>query len=337
MEQQEGKTVVTIRDVAQRAGVAVPTASRALSGGSASEATRRKVQEAAEALHFVPNPAARRLTGGHSNVVALVVDEPTDFLFRDDFLAGILGQLSMSLARENLLPFLILAEPDNAKGFEQLLHRSGAEGVVVASFHEGRKFADMLKRFDKPTVFIGSPPKGFKCPYVDVDNYDGGYQAGKLLVERGCRHIALIEGPRDMPTPKERTAGFRAALKEQGLEPIASYAGSYEMDNGLKSMERIIAEYPQVDGVFAHSDKIAAGALHVLDRFDKQVPQDVAVVGFDDLQAARLLNPQLTTLAQPLDDMAEAATRILAHRLENGTWRVSFQRFPVRLVRRESA
>lgn len=113
MEQQEGKTVVTIRDVAQRAGVAVSTASRALSGGSASEATRRKVQEAAEALHFVPNPAARRLTGGHSNVVALVVDEPTDFLFRDDFLAGILGQLSMSLARENLLPFLILAEPDN--------------------------------------------------------------------------------------------------------------------------------------------------------------------------------------------------------------------------------
>ena len=146
MEQQEGKTVVTIRDVAQRAGVAVSTASRALSGGSASEATRRKVQEAAEALHFVPNPAARRLTGGHSNVVALVVDEPTDFLFRDDFLAGILGQLSMSLARENLLPFLILAEPDNAKGFEQLLQRSGAEGVVVASFHEGRKFADMLKR-----------------------------------------------------------------------------------------------------------------------------------------------------------------------------------------------
>ena len=218
MEQQEGKTVVTIRDVAQRAGVAVSTASRALSGGSASEATRRKVQEAAEALHFVPNPAARRLTGGHSNVVALVVDEPTDFLFRDDFLAGILGQLSMSLARENLLPFLILAEPDNAKGFEQLLQRSGAEGVVVASFHEGRKFADMLKRFDKPTVFIGSPPKGFKCPYVDVDNYDGGYQAGKLLVERGCRHIALIEGPRDMPTPKERTDGFRAALKEQGLE-----------------------------------------------------------------------------------------------------------------------
>ena len=92
-----------------------------------------------------------------------------------------------------------------------------------------------------------------------------------------------------------------------------------------------------MDGVFAHSDKIAAGALHVLDRFDKQVPQDIAVVGFDDLQAARLLNPQLTTLAQPLDDMAEAATRMLAHRLENGTWRVSFQRFPVRLVRRESA
>ncbi|RSX54392.1 transcriptional regulator [Bifidobacterium goeldii] len=328
---------ITIRDVAKRAGVAVSTASRALGGGSASEATREKVRRAAEELQFVPNLSARRLTGGRSNVVALVAEEPTDFLFRDDFIVGILGQLSASLTRRNLLPFLSLVAPGDVAGFEELMGKSGAEGVVAVSFHEGEQFAGSLRAMDKPIVFIGAPPKGYKAPFVDVDNYDGGYQAGRHLVERGCRNIALIEGPKDMPTPRERTGGFLAALKENNLEPVMVCSGSYEIENGQRSMERILSACPQVDGVFAHSDKIAAGVLQVLDKAGKHIPNDVAVIGFDDLQAARLLNPPLTTVAQPLNVVAEAATDMLVYRLEHGSWKVSSQRFPVRLIVRESA
>lgn len=331
------RQAVTIRDVAKRAGVAVSTASRALSGGSASEETREKVRKAAEELQFVPNLSARRLTGGHSNVVALVVDEPTDFLFRDDFIVSMLGQLSISLARKSLLPFLVLVSPGDIDGFEELLGKSGAEGVVAVSFHEGERFSSAMRRMGKPVVFIGTPPKGFKCPFVDVDNYDGGYQAGRHLVERGCQHLAMIEGPKDMPTPHERTSGFLAALEEYGLEPEMVCSGSYEMDNGVRSMERILDSFPNVDGVFAHSDKIAAGVLHVLSKAGRRVPDDVAVIGFDDLQAARLLSPPLTTIAQPLNVVADAATDMLSYRLEHGSWKVSSQRFPVNLVLRESA
>ncbi|MUH60052.1 LacI family DNA-binding transcriptional regulator [Bifidobacterium canis] len=328
---------VTIRDVAERAGVAVSTASRALGNGSASEATREKVRRAAMELNFVPNAAAKRLPSGRSNVVALVVNEPTTFLFQDDFISGMLGQLSLSLTSRGLLPFLVLASPEDSEGFNDLLMRSGCEGVIVASIHEGRALIDNLKKFDKPAVFVGKPPESFKCPFVDVDNFDGGFQAGHRLLERGCTRLAVIEGPRDMPTPRERTAGFRAALQEAGLEPVATYSGSYEMQNGIASMERIIKEHPEVDGVFAHSDRIAAGVIHVLARNNKRVPEDVAVVGFDDLQVATLLNPQLTTLAQPVADLADAAAEMLHHRLNTGEWKVMSQRFPVRLVVRESA
>ena len=337
MAREANKASVTIRDVAKRAGVAVSTASRALSGGSASESTREKVRRAAEELQFVPNPSARRLIGGRSNVVALVVDEPTDFLFRDDFIVGILGQLSVSLASRNLLPFLVLASPGDVGGFEELLNKSGAEGVVAVSFHEDERFLKALRSLGKPIVFVGAPPNGFKCPFVDVDNYDGGYQAGRRLVGRGCRRMALIEGPKDMPTPKERTAGFLAALAEDGLEPVMVCSGSYERENGLRSMERILEVCPDVDGVFAHSDKIAAGVLAALNKAGRRVPDDVAVIGFDDLQAAGLLNPPLTTLSQPLNTVAEAATEMLSYRLEHDAWKVTSQRFPVHLTIRESA
>jgi len=328
---------VTIKDVARLAGVAVSTASRALGNGSASQQTRERVRKAAQDLHFVPNSVAQRLPSGKSNVVALVVNEPTTFLFQDDFLSGMLGELSLSLTTRGLLPFLVLASPDDVEGFRDLLMRSGCEGIIVASAHEGRQMAKILGNYDKPVAFVGRPPDGFKCPYVDVDNFDGGYQAACRLINRGCTRIALIEGPKDMPTPRERTAGFMAALREAGLEPVATCSGSYEMRNGITSMERIIREHPEVDGVFAHSDRIAAGVIHVLARNDRRIPEDVAVVGFDDLQVATLLNPQLTTLAQPVSDMADAAAEMLHHRLETGSWKVASQRFPVRLVERESA
>lgn len=331
-----GKSI-TIRDVAQRAGVAVSTASRALGGGSASLETKKRVLAAAKELNFYPNAAARRLTSGHSNVVALIVDEPTKLLFQDDFLVGILGQLSYSLSEVNLLPFLLLSSPDNEDAFSQLMTKSGADGVIVASMHEGRPMAEYLEKFGKPMVFIGRPPAPLKCPYVDVDNFDGGYLAARHLVERGCRNIAMIEGPKDMPTPRERSAGFMSGMHEMHMEPIVVCSGNYDMMSGQKCMEQILARHPKVDGVFAHSDKIAAGAIHSLHAYGRSIPQDVAIIGFDGLQIADLLTPQLTTLVQPLGDMADAATSMLQYRLQTGHWKVKSQRFPVQLAVRESA
>ncbi len=330
---------VTIRDVARKAGVAVSTASRALGEGSASPATRSKVRQAAQELHFVPNMAARQLTSGRSNVVAIVITEAPDFVFRDAFISGIVSRLMGAFSRANLLPFLVLIAPTDADGFIRLLRDSGADGMVVVSFHYSKRFATIIKASGKPTVFVGKPPVGMNYPYVDPDSVQGGYIAGRVLTDRGRQRIAIIEGPSDMQSPggnKERTEGCTMALREANLEPVAALPGPYSFEHGIEAMNAILDAHPEVDGVFAHSDQIAAGALHVLHQRGKRVPQDVSVVGFDDFQIASATSPRLTTVAQPLTQLAQAATDMLIYRLKTGEWKTTAEIFPVKLVTRES-
>ncbi|MBW3090996.1 LacI family DNA-binding transcriptional regulator [Bifidobacterium sp. 82T25] len=328
---------VTIRDVAKLAGVAVSTASRALGNGSASARTRQKVQQAAEELHFVPNQAAKQLTSGKSNIIAIMVPEEPDFVFRDAFVSGMVAQLATSFTAVNLLPFLALTKPHDAKGFLKVLKGSGAAGIVVVSFHYSKPFADALKQCGKLIVSIGTPSPSMHYPYVDVDNYQGGYDAVMLLHKRGCQHIAVIAGPTDMQASVLRTEGVKDALSSLGMEPVAFIPGEYGAQRGEEVMLQILSEHPEVDGVFAISDETAAGALRALLNSGKRVPEDVALIGFDDFHVARAVSPRLTTFAQPLAAMAETATEMMSERLETGEWKRKAVLFPAPMVRRESA
>ncbi|PWG65001.1 LacI family DNA-binding transcriptional regulator [Bifidobacterium callitrichidarum] len=327
---------VTIRDVAKLAGVAVSTASRALGNGSASAKTRLKVQQAAEALHFVPNQAAKQLTSGKSNIVAIVATEEPDFVFHDAFISGVVSQLATSFASAHLLPFLVLTQPHDAKGFLKLLNGSGAAGAVIVSFHYTKTFADAVKEYGKPVVFVGHPHVSMHYPYVDVDSYQGGYAAGELFAKHGRKRIAIVEGPTDMLTPQLRTEGIVDAARQFGCEIIGTVPGEYSIEHGERGMREILEKHPEVDAVFAHSDDIAAGVYRTLHTAGKRVPEDVSVIGFDNFQTAGVLNPGLTTLAQPLPAMAEAATGMLVERLETGEWKRRAVLFPARLVERES-
>ncbi|MBT1171696.1 LacI family DNA-binding transcriptional regulator [Bifidobacterium sp. SO4] len=327
---------VTIRDVAKLAGVAVSTASRALGNGSASAKTRLKVQQAAEALHFVPNQAAKQLTSGKSNIVAIVVPEEPDFVFHDAFISGVVSQLATSFASARLLPFLVLTKPHDAQGFLKLLNGSGAAGVAIASFHYTKPFADAVKEFGKPVVFIGRPHVSMQYPYVDVDSYQGGYAAGELFAKRGRKRIAIVAGPNDMLTPQLRTEGIVDAARQFDCEIIGTVSGDYSMEHGEVGMREILEKHPEVNAVFAHSDDIAAGVYRTLHAAGKRIPEDVAVIGFDNFQTADVLTPRLTTFAQPLPAMAEAATEMLVERLETGEWKRRAVLFPARLVERES-
>ncbi|MBT1174656.1 LacI family DNA-binding transcriptional regulator [Bifidobacterium sp. LC6] len=331
------KETVTIRDVAKLAGVAVSTASRALGNGSASAKTRLKVQETAEALHFVPNQAAKQLTSGKSNIIAIVVPENPDFVFRDAFVSGMVSQLATSFTAAHLLPFLVLTKPHDAHGFAEILKSSGAAGIVMVSFHYSKSFADVLEQSGKPIVSIGQPDPSMHYPYVDVDNYQGGYDAMMLLRKLGRKHIAVIAGPTDMQASVLRTQGVRAALKTLKMEPIALVPGEYGTEHGENVMRQVLAEHPEVDGVFAQSDQIAVGALKALLATGKRVPEDVALIGFDDFHVAQAVSPSLTTFSQPLATMAKTATEMLCERLESGEWKRKAVVFPAPLVRRESA
>lgn len=327
----------TIRDVAELAGVAVSTASRALGGGSASKRTREKVMKAAEALRFVPNVSAQRLSSGHSNVVSIVVPESPGFLFADSFITGVISRLAVSLSRLDCQPFLALTPFDDNSGLGRLLDRSGAEALVVTSVHYSEDFIRLLEALDLPTVFIGRPIDAASYPYVDVDNYQGGVLAAERLVAKGHRHIAMLSGPADMRAPRERASGFQDALSQYGMICAAVRHGGFEREGGATAMQAVLDECPDVDAVFAHSDEMAAGAMQTLAAAGRRVPDDVAVIGFDDFRVSRSLTPTLTTVAQPLDQLAEGAVGMLDERLRTGEWGVRRKVYDVRLVERQSA
>jgi DNA-binding LacI/PurR family transcriptional regulator len=319
--------------------VAVSTASRALGNGSASVATRQKVKQAAEELHFSPNLAARRLSSGRSGVVALAVPEPTPFIFGDPFVSGMVSRLSLAFAERGLLPFLALTTPDDVEGFERLLDRSGADGMAVLSYHVSNRVGEVIHQFRKPKVFIGRPPAGSAIPYVDVNNRAGGYLAGKRLLEIGRTRIAVIAGPEDMTAPGDRTEGMVSALEEAGLKPLAILQGAFSTDFGFGAMNQLLEHFPEIDAVFAESDEIAAGAMQAIGKSDRdiRIPQDLAIIGFDDFRLAKALSPKLTSLAQPLDDMADGAAQILHECLSGGDCQNRSKVFDVQLRIRDTA
>lgn len=328
----------TLREVAQRAGVSMATASRALAGGSASQKTREKVHAAAAELGFVPNATARRLSTGRTDTVAVVMAEKPQFIFRDQFLSMLVSQLAVSLNSLGLLGVLVLADPENPDNSKSFLHRTGADGVIMASYHSSKILDDALRSLNIPVVFVGRPPEELSYfPYVDVDNYRGGYDAAMRLINIGRRNIAQISGPTEMTSSRDRSDGFNAACASRGIVPLCSLSGKFEVDHGQEAMRALMEAHPEVDAVFAQSDSIAAGAMQTLSEYGKKIPGDVAIVGFDDFESATAVNPKLTTMAQPINKVAQAAAKMMKDYLDTGEYELSKQLFRVPLVVRDSA
>ena len=327
--------IATIRDVAALAGVAVSTASRALGKGSASPETRRKVREAAEQLHFTPSATARQLSNGHTRIIAIAIPEETTFIFHDPFIAAVVSQLTVSLSKLGYLPFLALVDSKDESGFVRLLESSGAEGMVITSFRYSKTFVSVIENFGKPTIFIGRPPDNLDYPYVDIDNRQGGRLAAGALLQKGRSKALMIAGPKDMRAPKERSQGFAEVFAQAGGE-IEVDEGRFALQHGYDAMGRHIRSGLDADSVFAQSDQIAVGAMQAMREHGVRCPEDVSIVGFDNLDVANVQPLSLTTVAQPVSDMAKMATDILTKRIETGVWVTRKKIFEVKLITRGS-
>jgi len=310
----------TLDDVAEAAGVSRSTASRAINGGErVSPEAQAAVDDAVARLGYAPNRAARSLVTRRTDSIALVVPEPDAKILTDPFLGGVLRGVSDALAGTDLQLVLLLARPGEQPGHLARYLRSGhVDGAIVASHHRGDQLEPQLARDPLPVVFVGRPFEGGSVPYVDVDNTAGGRAAARRLVERGCRRLATITGPLDMPAALDRFAGWRQVLDEHGLPAEAVANGDFTIDGGAAAMRQVLTEHPDIDGVFAASDLMAAGALDVLREHGRRVPQDVAVIGFDDLGMAERMSPRLTTVHNPVVQMVSAATGTLLDMLGGG-------------------
>ncbi|NKZ06549.1 LacI family DNA-binding transcriptional regulator [Actinomadura latina] len=325
----------TLEAVAARAGVSRATVSRVVNGSSTvNPEIRTAVQRAVEELGYVPNSAARSLVTQRTGSIGLVVSEPPARVFSDDpFFSQVIRTVSQELeAADKQVVLMMPSSPAGQTRVERYVAGGHVDGVILLSQHGSDPLPAALLRTGVPVVSHGRPVSTARPPYCDADNVAGARAAVEHLLARGRRRIATISGPLDMSAALDRLAGYRETLSGTGRRSLAAM-GDFTRESGAAAMQQLLEDDPDLDAVFAASDLMAIGAVYTLRKTGRRVPDDVAVVGFDDIEAARFTDPPLTTVRQPIDDVAQTIVRMLLTGVDE---QAAPKIFPTTLIIRDS-
>jgi LacI family transcriptional regulator len=308
----------TIREVAAQAGVSHQTVSRVINAdGYVAEATRDRVQQAIRQLNFVPNGIARSLSSRRSHTLGVVSNDISDHSF-----AEMAAGAELEARRQGF--YLIIgsvedAVPEDEEAYLRLMQQRRIEGLIVARPRLRRASWKLLAGIADtiPTVAIASRVEALRLHSVDIDNVGGGRLAAAHLIANGHRAIATITGPMDWPSAQARLEGAQAALRDAGIETKLVTASSDEwgVEGGRAAMQKLLRSGPRFTALFAQSDLLAVGAIAELHASGLAVPDDVSVVGYDDIPVARYMTPALTTVRQPMNVVGARAVGMLAEEL----------------------
>jgi len=340
----KAKKRITIKDVAAQAGVSYQTVSRVINKvGNVTPSTQLRVQNVIDAMNFRPSQAARTLPSRRTFVIGLIIPYEADYLIKDP---NLLAQISGIDAEANVKGYnLLLATAGHAanglEAYERFIRNQVADGVIVVETASAIVGNEMLAQQGCPYVNLGydlSHPDAF-C--VHADDFEGGKSATRHLIERGHRRIGVINGP---PTGaimslQERLSGHTAALAEANIpfdDSLMVY-GDYTRLGGQLATEQLLALPLPPTAIFALNDRMAMGAIRALHALNLRVPQDVAVVGFDDVPAAADFSPALTTVKLPSKEMGQAATQLLFKQIAGVTIANQEVILPTQLIIRQSS
>lgn len=327
----------TIRDVANRAQVSVTTVSHVLNRTrSVGPETERRVRAAIEALGYQPNLLARGLRSRKTRTIALLIPDNSN-----PFFAEVARAIEDAGFAEGYSVILCNSDLSEAKqdAYIDVLLAKQVDGMIFISSGDRR---DPLRRIldaGVPVVVVDREPRDVTVPQVLVDNESGGYAAGEYLVRLGHRRIGCISGPSDVTPSHRRIRGFTRALAEAGLEiaPAAVTSGDGRYDGGVSAMRTLLERDLDLTAVFAFNDLMAIGALAELRRAGLRAPDDVSMIGFDDIPQASWTDPALTTVAQPTTEMGRVSAGLLLDRLERQDGRASARvLLPTKLIERAS-
>ncbi|WP_225753592.1 LacI family DNA-binding transcriptional regulator [Actinotalea sp. Marseille-Q4924] len=329
----------TLRQVAAAAGVSRATASRVINGGHlVSDHAKQAVEAAIAELGFTPNPVARNLATRRTGSVALVVPEPNARLLSDPFFGSVINGLSLSLEAADLQMLLVIARPGRSHDRAvRYLTTGQVDGAVIASHHREDRLNARLVESGLPCVFVGRPLDVEDSHCVDMDNVGGARLATEYLIEHGRRRIGTVAGPQDMPAGVDRLTGWQEALSAAGLSADAVVHGDFTVPGGAEATRRLLAEHPDLDGIFVASDLMASATLTEVAALGRRVPDDVAVFGFDDLGVASTTTPPLSTVIHPVEAMAARAGTMIVEMLSGIEHAAEPVVFPARLALRASA
>jgi DNA-binding LacI/PurR family transcriptional regulator len=327
----------TLHAVAARAGVSKSSVSRVINGESTvAPEIRQRVMAAVDELGYVPNPAARNLVTRRTNTIAIVVSDPPAELVSDDpvFAMAVRAAGRELEAAGKQIALVLARSEESRRRVEQYLAAGHVDGAMLVSMDGADPLADVLARTGIPVVSHGRLSTPGLMPYVDYDNLGGATQAVRHLLAQGRRRIATICGPLDTPAAQDRLRAYREALRDTGRRSIIAL-GDFTRSSGAEAMRQLLVEDPGLDAVFAANDLMAIGALRTLREAGRAVPRDVAVVGFDDIEAGLYTAPPLTTVHSPMGDQAATTARLLLDLIAGGSAEPVV--LPTRIVLRKSA
>jgi DNA-binding LacI/PurR family transcriptional regulator len=333
----------TLESVAALAGVSRGTASRALNGGTnVSPRALEAVKQAAERLGYRPNLAARSLVLGRSGSVGLMVSESDDRLFNDPFFAAIIRGVHSALAAAGVQLVLTLAQSSTERtAMVRFASGRHLDGILLISVPGGDPLPQSLLSAGLPVVLCGRGTRESAASglwWVDADNRGGARLAVRHLLDTGRRRIATVAGPRHLAVGRDRLAGWRDVLKSATGEAPAELVerGEFLAETGYEGTLRLLERAPDIDAVFAGADLIAMGVIQALRESGRRVPDDVAVVGFDDIPAAARIDPPLTTVKQPIEAIGARMAEMLLDRIAGEPVDPPWAILPTELVIRSS-
>lgn len=326
--------IVTLADVAKRAGVSRSAVSRTYTeGASVSDKTRAKVMKAARELGYTPNIIARSLATSRTQLIGLVINN-----FQNPIFLEVLDQFTRQLQMRNLRPLLVnLSDnPDPADSVE-MLRQYRVDAVIVASSTLPPACSLAFKEAGLPVVNVfGRYNPSPDVHIVGIDNCHAGAMAAKTLHARGYHSLGFLGGPESATSTQDRLKGFKEGLK--GLKLKAScvqYADNYSYQAGIDAMEALLVKN-QVDALFCGDDVIAMGALTAAQRAGIKVPEDLGIIGFNNMEMSSWQAFGLTTIAQPIADICNSTVELLGNLLDNPDRSAETRLFPCKLIERDT-
>ncbi len=329
---------MTIKDVARAANVSVATVSRVINHlGNVDPETEKRVIETIERLNYFPNHSAKSLRTNSSNGIGIVISHDLDYFISFPYFVEFIH--GMSAALSDLDYHLVISTEKKGKtdSYLEIAAKGLADGLILFDVMDGDERIFALKKFGIPFVVIGRPNNVGTYEYVDTDNEKGGFIATEHLFEVGCKRILFINGPKGHAATRYRLSGYIRAHKEKGIEydeRLVRYVEkNSDRENGYILTQEALKDL-SFDGIFVSGDFMATGAMAAIEEAGLRVGKDIPIVGFDDVPLSAMVNPSLTTVRQPINEVGKHAAMILIDML-NGK-HVESKVLDVFLVRRNS-
>ncbi|MBM7551493.1 LacI family DNA-binding transcriptional regulator [Thalassobacillus pellis] len=311
--------MVTIKDVAKQANVSIATVSRILNNQPGyTEKTRMKVQQVIEELGYKPNAVARSMISRNTQTIGVLFPDVSSML-SSEILRGI-----EDVAHQNNSSVIVCHTAEDGirtHKYLKLLHEKRVDGLIFVSESLCEEYYETIKSMDIPLVLVSTMSYKHQVPYVKVDDCNAAYTAVNHLIENGHTRIGMISGNQhDLIAGRPRVEGFKEAMQHNGLqagEDDVVYQDGFSFIDGKGGVVRLLEQSRNLTAIFAASDDIAIGAMSVLHKMGRKVPEDISIIGYDNLPTAEMMIPPLTTIAQPFSEMGANASEMIFHMLKD--------------------